>query len=172
MAISSVIAKVRKELEALDLVSFLPTARAVQALGLSFEAMPFRVPIQPPAWVDDVAFLILTNATFLLDKSAVAAACVWNTFRQFMMVLNMLPGKTALMPFFDGPKSEVARRKFSEPKDDMLPAPYASGVTDLHVQCVRKYKRMGRILLPCGSVLPEITSRHGSTRLYIDRLSF
>ena len=76
------------------------------------------------------------------------------------------------MPFFYGLASEVARRNFGQLVDDMLHAPGALGVVDLQLQCVSKYKHMGRMTLPCGSVLPEIAARHGSTRPYVDRLSF
>ena len=105
MAIAIVIRRLEANFAAADLVTYNDTMAAGEFFGLATEDIPLRIRIVNPVFVDDYAVPVFTSADNFFRKAIAVMTCMWNVFWKFHSILNMAPGKTALLPMVHGPKS-------------------------------------------------------------------
>jgi hypothetical protein len=120
-------------------------------------------------WCDDLVVPVVVHADDLLKKSRAAFIVIWNVFTMFGLMLNMLPGKTALLPAFNGKRSEHARRAFAAlPNSTLLCTCRGDNVIGLPIANI--YTHMGCRTVANASLLPEIACRHSTAQPVLRRL--
>ena len=88
---------------------------------------------------------------------------------EYMLELNMEPGKTALLPSVYGKSSLGTQMAFAKLDGNFLACKTVQDVS-VPLRVVKAYKRMGVRALANGSVLPEIASRHASANGILGQL--
>ena len=131
-----------------------PLLRAHPQVLAASSALGIEVPVI--AWVDDVAFPVITETAALLDITvAHVMVQVHQVFAKYGLRLNMSPGKTEALSYEGEGAADCRRARFID-DHGRLPVP---DHPDLHV--VVCYTHLGTIASQSMSVAAELKTRVG-----------
>ena len=137
--------------------------------ALDVEELPITTRVFNPVFVDDYAVPVFTDAGSFFAKTRAVMTCMWNVFRMFHLVLNMEPGKTALLPMVHGPGSAKLHMEISKLDGKALMCPETHG-GPISLKVVKAYKYMGVRTVATGDILSEIAARYATARPEFRRL--
>ena len=81
-------------------------------------------------------------------------------------------GKTAFLPHIGGKDAAAMKRVLAGLPNNAIPVPQATSTDLVYLQAVQMYVHKRCRTCASGSVLPEITALHASTKPFVDRLSY
>ena len=118
----------------------------------------------PPAYVDDLAFVIYVTVANGLERIRKALQIVVVTFAQFGLTVNLSPGKTEVLLFYRGPRSNHLRRFIEQSIGNTIQFTGPNGCAK-KASIVNGYEHVGTKIVPSFSILPEIKSRSHSIKV-------
>eukprot|EP00435_Cladocopium_sp_Y103_P021751 s2648_g5.t1 len=121
------------------------------------------------AWVDDLAIGIMVPAEKLVMSTCMVLSILIDVATEHGLQLSYGKGKTAAMLDFRGKHATKSRQEFEQKCGDVLPiASEHWGITSVPV--LGHYRHLGGILVPNGSLQPELHARAANMKQNISPL--
>jgi len=143
VAISKVIFKLRKRLEADELNS------SIEVAGVTCDLLDV-------GYVDDTAIPIVASCAELVNKTTMIAKTACAVFASFFMQLNFNPGKSEAMATWRGKGAKLERRRLAR---DGNVSSFYSCERMYQLRFVDRYRHLGTVTTVCNNDNAEVAIR-------------